>query len=203
MSITILINLSNLVLSNAVGELLTRAPDGYLTSVAPGTDQKKNFEPELILVDAATLNADLFSRWPSAKIILFDTGLQENEIISILLSHKLDGVIATDTDTALFLKALSVIHSGQVWIDNTKLKALLNYAESAARTKNTEKVSRKEQEVIILVSQGFKNKEIADRLNISEQTVKAHISHIFRKVKVTNRSQLVPLAMKYRLPPMA
>lgn len=203
MPITIQINLSNLVLSNALAELLTRAPDGYLTSVAAGADQKKNFDPELILVDASSLNAEIFTRWPSAKVILFDTGLQENEIISILLSHKLDGVIATDTDTGLFLKALSVIHAGQVWIDNTKLKALLNYAESAARTKNTEKVSRKEQEVIILVSQGFKNKEIADKLNISEQTVKAHISHIFRKVKVTNRSQLVPLAMKYRLPPLA
>ena len=90
--------------------------------------------------------------------------------------------------------------AGQVWIDNTKLKALLNYAETAARSKDLNKVSRKEQEIIILVSQGFKNREIADKLKISEQTVKAHISHIFRKVKVTNRSQLVPLAMKFRLP---
>lgn len=203
MATTILINLSNLVLGNALAELLTRAPDGYLTSVAAGNNQPKNVDPELILVDAASLKPEIFTQWPAAKVILFDTGLQENEIISILLSHKLDGVIATDTDTPLFLKALSVIHAGQVWIDNNKLKALLNYAESSARAKNTDKISRKEQEVIILVSQGFKNKEIADKLNISEQTVKAHISHIFRKVKVTNRSQLVPLAMKYRLPPLA
>lgn len=203
MSINIMINLSNLVLGSALAELLTRAPDGYLASVGAEPGKSNNFEPELILVDAASLKADIFTRWPEAKVILFDTGLQENEIISILLSHKLDGVIATDTDTSLFLKALTVIHAGQVWIDNTKLKALLNYAESSARAKNTDKISRKEQEVIILVSQGFKNKEIADKLNISEQTVKAHISHIFRKVKVTNRSQLVPLAMKYRLPPLA
>ena len=202
MSINIMINLSNLVLSNALAELLTRAPDGYITSVATGTGKAANFEPELILVDATSLKPEISARWPSAKVILFDNGLLENEIISILLSHKLDGVIATDTDTSLFLKALSVIHAGQVWIDNNKLKALLNYAESSARAKNTDKISRKEQEVIILVSQGFKNKEIADKLNISEQTVKAHISHIFRKVKVTNRSQLVPLAMKYRLPPL-
>jgi DNA-binding NarL/FixJ family response regulator len=203
MSINVMINLSNLVLSNALAELLTSAPDGYQASVSNGKVHDNSFEPELMLVDAGSLKPEVFTRWPAAKVILFDTGLQENEIISILLSHKLDGVIATDTDTSLFLKALSVIHAGQVWIDNTKLKALLNYAESSARAKNTDKISRKEQEVIILVSQGFKNKEIADKLNISEQTVKAHISHIFRKVKVTNRSQLVPLAMKYRLPPLA
>ena len=110
----------------------------------------------------------------------------------------MQGIISTETDTPLFLKALSVIHAGQVWIDNSKLKALLSYAESASSSKNIDKISPKEQEVIILVSQGFKNREIADRLNISEQTVKVHISNIFRKANVTNRAQLVPLAMQFR-----
>ncbi len=203
MATNILVNLSNRVLANALADLLSNSPDGYLPDVALDITHVNGFDPELVLVDAATLSAAIFTRWPEAKVILFDTGLQENEVISILLSHKLDGIIATDTDTPLFLKALSVIHAGQVWIDNTKLKALLNYAESAARAKNIDKISRKEQEVIILVSQGLKNREIAEKLRISEQTVKAHISHIFRKVKVTNRSQLVPLAMKFRLPPLA
>jgi DNA-binding NarL/FixJ family response regulator len=203
MATNILVNLSNLVLSNAMADLLTNSPDGYNADVTLDIAHVNGFDPELVLVDSATLKAAIFTRWPEAKVILFDTGLQENEVISILLSHKLDGIIATDTDTPLFLKALSVIHAGQVWIDNTKLKALLNYAESAARSKNVDKISRKEQEVIILVSQGLKNREIGEKLRISEQTVKAHISHIFRKVKVTNRSQLVPLAMKFRLPPLS
>lgn len=203
MAINILVNLSNRVLANALADLLSSAPDGYLPDVALDIAHVNGFDPELVLVDAATLKPNIFIRWPEAKVILFDTGLLENEVISILLSHKLDGIIATDTDTPLFLKALSVIHEGQVWIDNTKLKALLNYAESAARAKNIDKISRKEQEVIILVSQGLKNREIAEKLRISEQTVKAHISHIFRKVKVTNRSQLVPLAMKFRLPALS
>jgi len=203
MTTNILVNLSNRVLANALADLLRNSQDGYLPDVALDITLVNGFDPELVLVDAATLKPTIFTRWPEAKVILFDTGLQENEVISILLSHKLDGIIATDTDTPLFLKALSVIHAGQVWIDNTKLKALLNYAESAARSKNIDKISRKEQEVIILVSQGLKNREIAEKLRISEQTVKAHISHIFRKVKVTNRSQLVPLAMKFRFTPMA
>lgn len=204
MAINIRVNLSNFVLGNALAELLARAPNGYLPTVAVcSAEQSGDIEPELILVDAASLRTDVFTRWPSAKVILFDTGLQESEIISILLSHKLAGVIAADTDTSLFLKALSVVHAGQVWIDNSKLKALLNYAESSAKTKNTDKISRKEQEVIALVSQGLRNKEIAGKLNISEQTVKAHISNIFQKVKVTSRLQLIPFAMKYRLSPLS
>ncbi|HTG81353.1 MAG TPA: LuxR C-terminal-related transcriptional regulator, partial [Geobacteraceae bacterium] len=60
--------------------------------------------------------------------------------------------------------------------------------------------SRKEQEIVLLVSQGLRNRDIAARLYISEQTVKTHISSIFKKAKVTRRSQLVPLALKFRVP---
>ncbi|MBT1071660.1 helix-turn-helix domain-containing protein [Pelotalea chapellei] len=122
-------------------------------------------------------------------------------MIKVLLSYKLQGIIATDTDTQLFFKALSVIHAGQIWIDNSKLKALLGYAESASFSQNLDKISPKEKEVVILVSQGFKNREIAHKLHISEQTVKVHISNILRKAQASNRSQLVPLAMQLRFSP--
>ncbi|HEX9024402.1 MAG TPA: LuxR C-terminal-related transcriptional regulator, partial [Geobacteraceae bacterium] len=59
-------------------------------------------------------------------------------------------------------------------------------------------ISKKEREIIVLISQGLRNREIADKLCISEQTVKAHLSRIFRKTNVTSRSQLVPLALKFR-----
>ena len=200
MPVNILVKLRNKVLANSLSELLVRSSDSYQSFVAQDAVCDST-EPDLILIDAATLKAEFLETWPNAKIILLDTGLQENEIISILLSYRLHGIISTETDTPLFLKALSVIHAGQVWIDNNKLKALLGYAESASSSKSIDKISPKEQEVIILVSQGFKNREIANRLNISEQTVKVHISNIFRKANVTNRAQLVPLAMQFRFSP--
>jgi len=201
-SIDILVNLSNLVLANALSAFLNSSGEGYHAVVAPDLVELKRFEPELLLLDPGTLETAIIGRWPAAKIILFDTGLKEQEATNIILTHKLDGIIATNTDTQLFLKALSVIRNGQVWIDNSKLKALLNYTETPAQNNNVDKISRKEQEVIILVAQGFRNREIADKMNISEQTVKAHISNIFRKVNINNRSQLVPFAMNFRYPPM-
>lgn len=202
MSIDILVNFSNLVMANALSALLNSAGENYHAVVALDIVELKRFEPELVLLDPGTLRASIFERWPAAKVIMFDTGLKEHEVTNIILTHKLDGIIATDTDTSLFLKALSVIRNGQVWIDNSKLKALLNHAESPTQSNNIDKISRKEQEVIILVSQGCRNREIAEKLSISEQTVKAHISNIFRKVNVNNRSQLVPLAMNFRYPTM-
>jgi len=52
----------------------------------------------------------------------------------------------------------------------------------------------------MLVSQGLRNREITAKLYISEQTVKTHISSIFKKAHVSRRSQLVPLALKFRIP---
>ena len=200
--VSILVNLSSLVLGTALSGLLSSSRDSYFPCVALNIAHVKEFEPELVLTDVASLKPAIFTRWPAAKVILFDTGLQENELISILLNYKLDGIIASDTDIQLFLKALAVVRSGQLWIDNSKLKALLGFAESTIRANNHDKISSKEQSVIMLVSQGCKNRDIAMRLGISEQTVKTHISNIFRKTNVTSRSQLVPLAMKYRFAPL-
>jgi DNA-binding CsgD family transcriptional regulator len=69
--------------------------------------------------------------------------------------------------------------------------------ESIARNQRHETISKKEREIIVLISQGLRNREIAEKLSISEQTVKAHLSRIFRKTNVTSRSQLVPLALKF------
>lgn len=195
----ILVKLSNQVLTNSLCEFLSGSLESCHSFVAD--DIHGNQEPDLILIDAVTLKTNFIQTWPTAKIILLDTGLQENEMIKVLLSYKLQGIIATDTDTQLFFKALSVIHAGQIWIDNSKLKALLGYAESASFSQNLDKISPKEKEVVILVSQGFKNREIAHKLHISEQTVKVHISNILRKAQASNRSQLVPLAMQLRFSP--
>jgi DNA-binding NarL/FixJ family response regulator len=109
-------------------------------------------------------------------------------------------VIKTDTDLPLLKKALDSIDAGQVWIDNSRIKALLKHSESLVNTQPDTNLSKKEREIIILISQGRKNREIAEGLCISEQTVKSHIGRIFRKTNVNTRSQLVPLALKLKLP---
>lgn len=192
--------LHNLVLAASLCEYLDRELDFWHRCITR-EDNTVPGEPDMVLVDQASLKQGIFERWPDSKVILLDTGLSESEIITILLTYRLRGVIDHNTDTQLFIKALTVIHSGQVWIDNRTLKALLGHSETFSQTRNLERISPKEQEVIILVSQGCRNREIASKLNISEQTVKVHISNIFRKANVTTRSQLVPLAMQFRFSP--
>jgi DNA-binding NarL/FixJ family response regulator len=196
----ILINLGSFLLCEALGRLLDNELEGHRVLANNLADKTDSFLPDKIIVDAGTISQGMAIRWPDAKIILIDTGLEEEVIINLLLSYQLDGVIKTDTDLSLFKKALNAIDAGQVWIDNSRIRALLKHAESLVNAQPDNNLSKKEREIIILISQGHKNREIADTLCISEQTVKSHISRIFRKTNVNTRSQLVPLALKLRLP---
>lgn len=199
-SMNILINLGSFLLCEALGKLLDNEAEGYRVLATNAADKVGNFIPDKVVVDASTISQCMAVRWPAAKIILIDTGLEEEVIINLLLSYQLDGVIKTDTDLPLFKKALNAINAGQVWLDNSRIRALLNHAESHVNTQPDENLSKREREIILLISQGRKNREIADSLCISEQTVKSHISRIFRKTNVNTRSQLVPFALRLKLP---
>jgi DNA-binding NarL/FixJ family response regulator len=130
-------------------------------------------------------------------LILIDTGQTKEQVLSLLLSYPIDGVIASDSDLPLLIKALRVVDSGQVWIDNSLLKLLLQQAENQTQ-QNRENLSKKERDIVVLISQGCRNREIATRLFISEQTVKTHLSRIFRKLNISTRTQLIPFGIKYR-----
>lgn len=195
----ILINLSSRLLGEALKSLLTQDEDAYQSVEIYNSGSSKECTPDKVLVDASTLGHPFPSEWDKANVILIDTGLAEEEVIRLLFSHKLDGVIATNAGTALFKKALRAINAGQVWVDNGKLKALIHNRSEVLKPPASESLSKKEREIVLLVAEGQRNREIAGRLCISEQTVKAHLSRIFKKANVSNRSQLVPLALKFRL----
>ena len=195
---SILVNLSSLLLCQALQELLSKEPDAYQAIAVVDIDSVECFSPDIIIVDANTLELNPLTRWPEAKLILIDTGLRNEDIIALMFRHKLFGVISTNTDFQFFRKALVTIYNGQLWIDNSKLKAIIHSQSQQNKNSAHETLSKKEREIVLFVAEGHKNKEIATKLSISEQTVKAHLSRIFRKVNVTCRSQLVPLALTFK-----
>jgi DNA-binding NarL/FixJ family response regulator len=195
----ILINLGSLLLGRALQEVIGANP-AFETFVATDSRGGSPVDPHHIVVDVFALAKDPQAQWPNARLILIDTGLPEDELISLLLNHKFYAVVSTDTPPEMFSKVLQTVNSGQIWIGNDKIKALLhnqrsNYFKPAERGN----LSKKEQDIVAFIAQGLKNREIAQRLCISEQTVKTHISRIFKKVNVVSRSQLVPLALKLKI----
>ncbi|MBJ6723224.1 helix-turn-helix transcriptional regulator [Geomesophilobacter sediminis] len=197
----VMLCLKSRVVGEALRDLLSRdnAEDRFFLEhdAAPGD------APDLVVADKRSITGELLSRWPQAKVVLLDTGLHQEEVITTILLHQLFGVISTDADLPLMQKALRLVYQGQVWINNSNVKALLSRAGNIARAPETERISKREQEILQHLSQGKKNREIAEELYMSEHTVKAHMSRIFKKFNVTSRSQLVTCLLNAREPDLS
>lgn len=190
---TILIYLCNLLLCEVLEEQLRRCQAGWQVISRSAVNTTTSILPDLVVIDPANLNQCLFSRWATAKFILLDTGVSLDDMVKLLCFYRLDGIVSTDTDFRLFTRALTVVQSGQVWIDNSKLKALLRSKSSHSENALATRLTDREKQILDKVVEGFRNKEIAEKLYVSEQTIKSHINHIFSKLGVTSRSQLVSL----------
>ncbi len=199
----ILISLNNHLICEALYDLLRKEENGNKIIVADDRNNADNFRPDVILVDLNSINQSinqkLFSRYPEAKIILIDTGIKQEDIIATLVSYKIHGVLSPQTDLHLFKKALKVVSEGEIWIDNNTVKAFLHNTGLLSKTGKIKGITEGEKEIIENVCQGCRNKEIASRLFVSKQTVKAHLNRIFRKFNVSTRSQLIALAMNNKI----
>ena len=149
-------------------------------------------EPDIILTDFK-----IFRSFPHAflennkiKIIIISDGawLRENENqIPELISRGVAGIMAPESDSARLREAVRVVFSGELWLDRKLIKNLLTNMRTFDKKID---LTKKEREVVSLICHGCRNKEIAQQLDISEQTVKSHCNRIFKKVGVSDRLQL-------------
>lgn len=191
---TILIDLGSQLMSEAIYQFLMA--NGYDNVVVSGRSPADGFTPQVILVDITTVRHTLLSRYPEAKVLLIDTGVESEKLLAALLSHPIQGLLSTRTEMPLLKKALKAIAEGQIWIDNELVKALLQDSGALSKTGKINGISGREQEIIACVSQGLSNKQIAGRLVLSENTVKAHLNTIFKKLNITSRIKLMTLAVQ-------
>lgn len=122
-----------------------------------------------------------------------------NEIDYLLKAMDIgvDGYILKESDFLELKKAIDTVISGETYIQ-PNLIPVLN-SRMVSRDKDKEKIeelTKREKEVLIEVANGKFNKEIADDLKISERTVKNHISSIFKKIDVSDRTQAAVFAIK-------
>ena len=94
-------------------------------------------------------------RHRASKVLLVDTGVEKEKIVQALRSYRVHGVLSLDTGIPLFNKALQVVADGQIWVDNTTLKAFLRQAPSAPpASPKRDGVTEREREIIQLVCRG-------------------------------------------------
>lgn len=192
----ILIKLSNHIISTAFKDFLGKEDNNkYKVNLADNKNHSGNFNPDIILVDFINLSMEWYLKYSNAKLVLIDTCLclKHEDIIKAFLHYNIHGVISADINTSLFKKMLDRIYDGEILMDNDVVKTLLLRVKLIDTPGNIAKddLSKREKEIIKLVCNGLSNKEVAQKIFLSEQTVKHHISNIFRKLNIHTRSQLI------------
>ena len=131
------------------------------------------------------------------KIIVL-TFYNEIGIVQDAVKSGANGYILKEADSTLLVKAINIVTTGERYIQPS-IAAMLRQSKIIEQQNRAEALTKRELEIIKLLVGGLYNKEIADNLNISEKTVKNHISSIFRKINVSDRTQAAVYAIKNNL----
>jgi DNA-binding NarL/FixJ family response regulator len=165
-------------------------------------------KPDVLLLDLRMPNKDglgvleeMNGQSEQTRVILVTEGENEHDVVRAMrLGAR--GVVWKQSASALLLKSIRKVYAGEIWLDNRMtaevIDAFKKSSDSGARREKP-LLSPREREIVQLVSQGFRNREIAEKLFISEQTVKNHLHNIFDKLGVSDRLELALYAIHHRL----
>jgi two-component system, NarL family, nitrate/nitrite response regulator NarL len=186
-----------------------------LTMVGEAGNHKEAIEiaerekPNVILLDidlggenGLDLISDLQNVANEARIVVL-TGVRDQEVHQQAVSLGALGIVQKDRAFDVLVGAIERVNAGEAWLDPTLMAKVLNQMSGAGKAKKIDHeeakiatLTEREREVLTLIGQGLKNKEIADKLFISEWTVRHHITSIFSKLEVSDRVELILYAYK-------
>lgn len=142
----------------------------------------------------------------NTRLIVLTGAPDEREGIAVLKAGA-RGYCHRDIDGPLLEKATDVVLKGEIWVGRKliphlleELTALTEQRRREAPDRSDERLGRvtpRERQIVDLLSAGASNKEIAKRLNVTERTVKAHLTAIFRKLGLSGRLQLALFALEH------
>ena len=195
-TIKVLVADDHAVVRSGLGQLLATTPDLELAGeAADGLEAvaaAEAMEPDVILMDISMPGLDgveatrqIVGRQPETRVVML-TSFADNRRILDALEAGASGYLLKHAGPDELLGAIRAAAAGEAPLDPKAARVLLDHRRVAAPDKV---LSAREQEVLGLVAQGLANKQIARRLGISERTVKAHLTNVFARLGVTDRTQ--------------
>jgi DNA-binding NarL/FixJ family response regulator len=186
--------------------------DGEIQVIEEAVDGKDCLEklekvkPEVLLLDINMPNVNGLEVLRSLKesnsevksVVL--TVHNEIEYLMQAIDLGTDGYVLKDSDSAELKKAIFAVLDGETYIQPSLIPEL--NSKRISKNEDDSKISdltKRELEVLKLLSVGMYNKEIAEKLEISERTVKNHVSNIFKKLEVTDRTQAAVFTIRNNL----
>ncbi len=173
----------------------------------------RTYRPSLLLLDLALPRLNeasgitaLHLLSPATKILVITHAVDDRAVVALLRAGA-SGCCFYDTDAATLKKATDFVAKGQMWVSRTVIAFLLDQLTSAAEAPEGGALSvatdprfaeltPRQREIAALVGTAASNREIAVRLHVTEKTVKAHLTAVFRTLGVTDRLQLALLVSR-------
>jgi DNA-binding NarL/FixJ family response regulator len=184
----------------------------------------QQLEPDILLLDLKMPGLDglatlqrLQAARNKTRVIVLTASDDKNEFVQAMKLGT-SGIVLKQTATELLIKSIRKVHAGEIWLDSHTTAAVIRQfvaneeapppappppsvqtAPPRERERERSPLSQREREIVALVAQGFKNKEMAEKMFISEQTVKNHLHNIFDKLGVSDRLELALYAIHNNL----
>ena len=213
-NIRILIVDDHLLVRTGLRMLIDNEPDmtvvGQAATRAEAITLAKTEQPNLVLLDIDLGNEnglDFLSEFtemvPGVHVLVL-TGLRDIDSHRRAARLGAAGLVLKEHAADVLLKAIKKIHQGEVWLDRSMMGTLLREmthgtAKADPEAARISTLTPREREVVTLIAEGLKNRDIAARLFISETTVTHHLSSVFAKLGVSDRLELVIYAFANKL----
>ena len=168
-------------------------------------------DPDVLLLDLRMPNLDGLAALQAlqqtnkrTRVIVLTASEDKNEFVQAM-KLGCSGIVLKQTAPELIVKSIRKVNSGEIWLDSHTTAAVMRQfstnldgsSSQGSNGKGRERspLSTREREIVALVAQGYKNKEMAEKMFISEQTVKNHLHNIFDKLGVSDRLELALYAI--------
>lgn len=187
-------------------QLVAEAEDGN-----EAVERALEHDPDVVIMELKLPKLDglsvlraLQTRAPRSRVILFTASETKEDFIEAM-KLGCSGILLKNASPGLILKSIQKVNAGEIWLDSNTTAAVIRQFASpndfpAAQHGNGKgreraQLSQREREIIVLIAQGYKNKEIAEKMFITEQTVKNHLHNVFDKLGVSDRLELALYAI--------
>lgn len=175
---------------------------GEAGTATDGLAAAAQFKPDIVLLDlhlpdksGLTVCRELLRAQPHLKVLVLTSSSNERHVQEAL-SGGARGYLLKDNDGASLANALRTVAAGQPVLDPSMAGQVLNLVKHRGESTAAEKLSQlspQERRVVAFVSDGLTNKEIGDRLGLTEKTVKNYLATIFTKLNIARRAQAAAL----------
>jgi DNA-binding NarL/FixJ family response regulator len=178
-------------------EALERAassrPDVIILDLLLGEEDGLSFLPELCETS------------PNSRVLVL-TGVQNPDAHRRAIRRGAMGIVLKEHAADQLLKAINKVNDGEVWIERSMMGSMIQELNKPSlvdpEVSKIESLTDREREVITLIGEGLKNKQVGERLFISETTVTHHLSSVFSKLEVSDRLELIIYAFRHGLAKM-